>query len=122
MPPPIYIPSPPNMRRPIVYEVIMLSIGTLMTVASLFAFVLSGEWKMLFGFVFFGAGTVSSFFTIRKLRKSKQRQQWLDAGCCPQCGYDLRATPEKCPECGYIKPIPPKPAVWTGRPEDYWSK
>ena len=39
---------------------------------------------------------------VARWRRERRRAGWLRAGCCPRCGYDLRATPERCPECGCV--------------------
>ena len=38
---------------------------------------------------------------LARLRRRRRRSR---GGLCPQCGYDLRATPGRCPECGTNQP------------------
>jgi hypothetical protein len=40
-------------------------------------------------------------FVVRRLHRRRRRRR-QQAGLCGQCGYDLRATPERCPECGAV--------------------
>jgi len=50
------------------------------------------------------------FFAKRAAHWNREsRAPIFDAGKCPKCGYDLRATKEVCPECG--TPVPADHAV-----------
>lgn len=40
------------------------------------------------------------------LKEFVRRTRRENSGCCPECGYDLRASVHRCPECGRTIPVP----------------
>ena len=43
---------------------------------------------------------VAPWVSVRGLLRRVKQNRRVRAGLCPECGYDLRATPGRCPECG----------------------
>jgi hypothetical protein len=78
----------------------------------------TGTWQML-GFWYVRTNRVNpSYRTVRfpdwflvvtfsvlpaiALARARRRTTRGNRGLCPNCGYDLRATPDRCPECGSV--------------------
>ena len=63
------------------------------------------EWQLWYAGLVAAAMVWWLFASDRPGRLALRR---LTSGLCPECGYDLRASPERCPECGTPR-RPPEP-------------
>ena len=69
------------------------------------------EWFVPFWSLAFVALLSPIVLILSSIRRRRRRNK----GLCPQCGYDLRATPDRCPECGT-----PRPASTSSTRHDQW--
>ncbi len=98
------------MRRPA-----SLNSSTWNGASCFWAAVLLGIWAWMVLFlwvpwwaypVFAGLGLAALAAYVYASWRATERIDRLREGCCPACGYDLRASPDRCPECGAGIPVP----------------
>lgn len=57
------------------------------------------------GVPFWAVAVLTGMLPVSWLLRHARRRQLrgrIAQGLCPQCGYDLRASPDRCPECGVV--------------------
>jgi hypothetical protein len=59
----------------------------------------TGRWP--WAIVVVGCWAWLACLALRADLRAGRAKSRLERGECPECGYDLRATPARCPECGW---------------------
>jgi hypothetical protein len=75
-----------------------------LVVVALYVFFNEFAWRS-FSFWIFVCLVIAAYFVtfglvvvmLRRINRGRSD------GRCPQCGYDLRSTPDRCPECGTVR-------------------
>ncbi len=60
------------------------------------------SWSRMYRVPYWLAIAMQLIFAVGARSLAVKRSYFSKRGHCRQCGYDLRATPERCPECGLI--------------------
>jgi hypothetical protein len=68
-------------------------------VAIVLATMLAGAPPVL-GMAIAAVVLIGGIILIRRRNARILRRMAIAAGRCPNCGYDIHATPDRCPECG----------------------
>ena len=55
-----------------------------------------------YGALLFWLAVLPGAWLFHAIRGRNVQRRRLKGGRCPQCGYDLRGSPERCPECGHV--------------------
>jgi len=58
------------------------------------------SWGLVVGATAILAVASLSGALVARLVRNTRRRRLARSGRCPECGYDLRGTPDRCPECG----------------------